>query len=639
MTSQDGGLPHAVEDRYRLLLDSVTDYAIYMLDPTGIVSSWNAGAERFKGYTADEIVGRHFSAFYTPEDRERGEPERALATAASEGKFEIEAWRIRKDGTRFWASVVIDPIWDKKKRLIGFAKITRDNTERMLAQRALKQSEERFRILVQGVADYAIYMLDAEGHVTNWNLGAQRIKGYGADEIVGHHFSRFYAEEDLANQLPARALETARRTGKFESEGWRIRKDGSRFWASVVIDAIHDEAGALIGFAKITRDMTERREAAEALEKARQALFQAQKMEAIGQLTGGIAHDFNNLLTVMISSLDILRSRLHEPREARLLDNALLAAERGSQLTGQLLAFARRQSLKPQVHDLNQVIETFEAILRRAAGGEAAVKIVLSHEMRTVLIDSAQFEAALLNLVVNARDACGADGSIEISTEVVTFHEAERLLFSTAAAGDYVKVSVTDNGPGMSEDVLSHACEPFFTTKEVGKGTGLGLSQVYGFAGQSDGHLHIVTAPGQGASVSLYLPAKEPVARGDRHEHGAASTVLIVDDDEQVLEAAVEMFDSLGYEVLTASHGPAAIDILRRDRRIDVLFSDVVMPRGMTGFELADAARKLRPELKILLASGYPVPAFEKSGGGRSDTAFISKPYRWSDVLERLRNL
>ncbi|MCC2675105.1 MAG: domain S-box protein, partial [Ramlibacter sp.] len=284
--------------RLRLFISSVTDYAIYMLSPEGKVVSWNAGAERFKGYKAEEIIGQHFSRFYSPEDQATGLPARALKTARETGKFEAEGWRMRKDGTRFWASVVIDPIRDASGELVGFAKITRDITEKRAAQEALRESEQRFRMLVQGVTDYAIYMLSPSGEITNWNAGARRIKGYEHDEVVGTHFSRFYTEDDRENGLPQRALKQAAEAGRFEAEGWRVRKDGTRFWAHVVIDPIRNDDGTLVGFAKITRDITERKNAAAALEETREALFQAQKMEAIGQLTGGIAHDFNNLLAV-----------------------------------------------------------------------------------------------------------------------------------------------------------------------------------------------------------------------------------------------------------------------------------------------------------------------------------------------------
>ena len=294
------------DGRYRLLIEAVTDYAIYMLDPTGIVTSWNPGAQRFKGYAPSEIIGQHFSRFYTEEDRKQGIPALALKTAVREGKFESEGWRVRKDGSRFWAHVVIDPIRTAAGELVGFAKITRDLTERKLVEEALKQSQEQFRLLVQGVSDYAIYMLDPEGVVANWNLGAHRIKGYTSEEIIGNHFSIFYTDEDRKAGEPQKALETAERDGRSEKEGWRVRKDGSRFWAHVIIDAIRDDDGKLIGYAKITRDITERREAQRQLEVAREALMQSQKMEAIGQLTGGVAHDFNNLLMAVLGSLELM---------------------------------------------------------------------------------------------------------------------------------------------------------------------------------------------------------------------------------------------------------------------------------------------------------------------------------------------
>jgi PAS domain S-box-containing protein len=267
------------DQRFRLLVDSVRDYAIYMLTPEGYVASWNSGAQRFKGYLADEIIGQHFSRFYSAEDQAAGMPQRSLHIALTEGKFESEGWRIRKDGNRFFASVVIDPVRDDSGELVGFAKVTRDITERKAAQQALYESEQRFRLLVEGVTDYALYMLSASGEITNWNAGARRMKGYSPDEVVGTHFSRFYTEEERADGLPARALETAAREGRFEAEGRRVRKDGSTFWAHVVIDAIHDDLGGLTGFAKITRDITERRQAADALERERAALLQTKIAE------------------------------------------------------------------------------------------------------------------------------------------------------------------------------------------------------------------------------------------------------------------------------------------------------------------------------------------------------------------------
>ena len=346
------------ENPYEVLIQGVVDYAIYMLDPDGRVASWNPGAEKIKGYSEDEILGEHFSRFYTPEDRAAGVPERALRTAIEAGRFTAEAWRCRKDGSRFWALVVIDPIY-QDGTLIGFAKINRDITEQHRdAQLAAMESEHRFRLLVESVTDYAIYMLSPEGRVTNWNVGAERIKGYAASEIIGQHFSRFYTDEDIAAGKPEMALAIARRDGHYEAEGWRRRKDGSRFWANAEVNAIYDR-GKLIGFAKITRDLTERRDAQQRLEHSRELLFQSQKMEAVGQLTGGLAHDFNNLLTGIIGSLELMKRRMAQGRIAdleRFMTAAQDAASRAAALTHRLLAFARRQTLDPKVISPNLLI-------------------------------------------------------------------------------------------------------------------------------------------------------------------------------------------------------------------------------------------------------------------------------------------
>ena len=363
------------EARYSILVNGITDYAIYMLDPDGYVTSWNPGARRFKGYEADEIIGQHFSRFYTPEDRAAELPRRALETAAAEGKYETEGWRVRKDGTLFWTHVVIDPIWSPAGDLVGYAKITRDLSERKVAETALKRSEEQFRLLVQGVTDYAIYMLDEGGHVVSWNAGAQRIKDYTAEEIIGQHFSRFYLEEERESGVPQRGLEIAAREGRFEKEGWRVRKDGSRFWANVVIDAIRDDRGELIGFAKVTRDVTEKKEAQRSLDEAREALFQAQKLEAVGQLTGGVAHDFNNLLMVVLGSLELLKKRLPaDDRLISLVDNATQAAQRGASLTQRMLSFARRQDLNARAVDLVELVRGMSDLLGRALGPQIRIE-------------------------------------------------------------------------------------------------------------------------------------------------------------------------------------------------------------------------------------------------------------------------
>jgi PAS domain S-box-containing protein len=618
-------------DRLRLFIASVTDYAIYMLSPEGTVVSWNAGAERFKGYKADEIIGQHFSRFYSPEDQAVGLPARALQIARETGKFEAEGWRMRKDGTRFWASVVIDPIRDATGELVGFAKITRDITEKRAAQEALRESEQRFRMLVQGVTDYAIYMLSPAGEVTNWNAGARRIKGYEQHEVVGKHFSHFYTDADRDKGLPATALRQAAESGRFEAEGWRVRKDGTRFWAHVVIDPIRDEHGELVGFAKITRDITERRKAADALEQTREALFQSQKMEAIGKLTGGVAHDFNNLLNVITNSISMLRERVREPADVRMLDAMDQAANRGALLTQQLMSFARQQPMKPEPRDLNRVVNSFEAVLRRASRNAIAFRVELADRLPLVNIDAAQFESAILNLVVNARDATPDGGRIVVSTQVVDLQQQTRGL----PPGRYVAVSVQDTGEGMTREVASRAVEPFFTTKEVGKGTGLGLSQVYGMVQQSGGDLEIVSRPGLGTTMSMYFPALAG-SNTERPDEDTSEKVLIVDDQPDVLEVTSELFRTLGFEVLSANSGEDALGVLERTPDLRLLLSDVVMP-GMSGVQLARKARLVAPGIKVILASGYANPAIDTDQNNLDGFHFLAKPYRIADLVKTLR--
>jgi PAS domain S-box-containing protein len=626
----------AVEaERFRHFIASVTDYAIYMLSPEGIVTTWNAGAQRFKGYSADEIIGRHFSLFYTFEDRAAGRPAKALELARNAGKFEDEGWRVRKDGTRFWASVVIDPIRDDAGELLGFMKITRDVTDKRKAQEALHSSEERFRLLVQGVTDYAIYMLSPEGIVTNWNEGARRIKGYDEAEVVGKHFSLFYTDEDIRAGMPAAALETVRQQGRFEKEGWRVRKDGSRFWAHVVIDPIFNTAHELVGYAKVTRDITERRKAAEVFERTKEALFQAQKLDSIGKLTGGLAHDFNNLLNVIINGLDILRTAPDRQTSMKTIDAMARAADRGATMTQQLLAFARQHPLKVSISSVNRIIGSFEAVLRRALRSNVRLDVVLTPNLPRIQVDEAQLESALLNLVVNARHAIQESGTVSVTTGLVSLssNQVEQL-----AGGQYVKIAVSDTGDGMTPDVIARAIEPFFTTKEVGTGTGLGLSQVYGLVQQSNGGMQIQSTPGTGTTVTLYFPALEADSVTAPAPKDANEKALIVDDQPDVLEMAVNLFSSLGYDVLSANNSEQALEILRRTPDIVILFSDVVMP-GMSGTQLAKAALLHIPTLKVILASGYVDASLAEEDKDLEQFQLIAKPYRLSDIIKKLKVL
>jgi PAS domain S-box-containing protein len=610
--------------RADLLVQSVSDYAIYMLDPEGIVSSWNPGAQRLKGYRADEIIGQHFSRSYTAEDRATGLPQRALKTALETGEFKHEGWRVRKDGSRFWASVVVDPIRDESGNHIGFAKVTRDLTERRKSEQALRQSEERFRLLVQGVTDYAIYMLDPLGYVSSWNAGAERFKGYTAEEIIGHHFSRFYQEEDRAAGVPDRALEAARTEGRFEAEGWRVRKDGKRFWAHVVIDAIRDENGRLFGFTKITRDLTERKAAQDALESSRDEFFQSQKMEAIGQLTGGVAHDFNNILAAISGSIEIAQRRLAAGQDpGQFLNNALQGAQRGATLTQRLLSFARKQELELAPLDVVAVIRETAGMLERTIGSDVTLQTRFPARLPLVLADRTQLELALVNLIVNARDAMPDGGLIEL---VIDCPESE------TKECELVRLKVIDEGIGMDETTRARATEPFFTTKGVGKGTGLGLSMVQGMAEQCGGHLVIDSEPGEGTSIEIWLPvAHEPAHEGAAVKPPAPAKtkslrILAVDDDAIVLLNTVTMLQDLGHDVIEMHSGPEALDALAAEE-FDLLLSDYAMP-GMNGGELIDRAREVRPGLRAAIVSGYA----DLPEGSALDVPRLGKPFSESDL-------
>ena len=623
----------AMDDgRYRLLVDAITDYAIYMLDAEGHVSSWNPGAERFKGYTADEIMGEHFSRFYTDEERAAGVPELALATAAREGRFEREGWRVRKDGGRFWAHVIIDAIRDRAGKLVGFAKVTRDLTERKAAEEALHRSEEQFRLLVQGVTDYAIYMLDRTGKVSSWNAGAERIKGYRAHEIIGEHFSKFYTEEDRRSGLPKRGLETAAREGRCEMEGWRIRKDGTPFWAHVIIDAIKDDGGEVIGFAKITRDITERLEANRALDQAREALFQAQKMEAVGQLTGGVAHDFNNLLMAILGSLELLRKRLpQDPTIVHLVNNAIQGAERGATLTQRMLAFARRQELKLEAVEIPALVTGMLGLLERSVGPSIRMHTSFQPALPWVRTDANQLESALLNLTLNARDAMPTGGVITIDARAEQASGEPGLDLNP---GRYVRLRVVDSGEGMDEETVARATEPFFTTKGVGKGTGLGLSMVQGLAQQSGGGLKVRSTKGEGSSIELWLPiAHEKAERAaandapDRTLEIPPLDILVVDDDELVLTNTVAMLEDLGHRVLEACCGQDALAVMSEHSQIDLVLTDYAMPR-MNGLQLIRRVLERRPEISVVLATGYA----EIPEGQAHDLCRLGKPFTQADL-------
>lgn len=518
------------------------------------------------------------------------------------------------------------PVLSPDGKILYIIHKAEDVTETVNQQLA-SENALQFRLLVEGVTDYAIYMLDPNGFVASWNAGAERIKGYKAEEILGQHFSRFYTEEDRKSNAPARAIETAKREGRFEKESFRLRKDGTRFLAHVVIDPIRDNKGNVIGFAKITRDITEREENRLALERTREQLFQSQKVEAIGKLTGGVAHDFNNLLMVIQSSLELLGKRTPDNAQITpLIQNALRATERGTALTHRMLAFARKQDIEQRVIEVPKLIRDIADLLKRSLGPSYDIDCEFENSSLTVYADPNQLESALLNLAFNARDAMATGGRIKISVRPA------RNPSTALPSGDYVSIALKDEGHGMDAETLRQATDPFFTTKGVGKGTGLGLSMVQGMAEQSGGTFRLHSRPGAGTTAEILLPAidakaEERIAMDEQASSGTASLVIVaVDDDSLVLMNTTAMLEDLGHTVLEANSAREALELLK-ETKVDLMITDHAMP-GTTGLQLAKMARERRPDLPILLATGYA--EIDPSAGIQLPR--ISKPFLQNDL-------
>ncbi len=492
--------------------------------------------------------------------------------------------------------------------------------------------QAELNLLVQVVVDYAIYMLDLNGRVKSWNAGAERIKGYTANEIIGSHFSQFYTPEDIGTGKPARALETARTTGRFEDEGWRVRKDGCRFWALVVVDAIHNAEGKLIGFAKITRDITERRDAQERLSEARLRSMKSQKMEALGQLTGGIAHDFNNLLAAIIGGADLaLRNPADRDRQITLLNGIRDTAQRGAGLIKQLLAFSRRQQLEATLIDTKEQVAIAAELLRHSLPAGMELILDISDQLSPIEIDPNQLEMALFNLGLNARDAMPQGGTIRIGARNVMLDDEGDDLH-----GPFVALSVSDTGIGMTPETLDRVFDPFFTTKRFGEGTGLALSRIYGFVRQSNGTIKFASTLHEGTTATIFLPVAKPTIQQASEEEPAQSciaSVLVVEDDPVVAGITEQLVAELGYRVLLASNAREALDLLAT-QKVDAVFSDIVMPGGLSGLELARKIRKHLPELPILLTSG-----FSETYTNILEFPFIAKPFQLGELSVAIARL
>jgi PAS domain S-box-containing protein len=585
---------------------------------------YGVSPNRFRG-TIEE-----FLSFIHPDDRAHVQD--SVTSALNTGNDFVHEERIfRPDGGIRFLQSVGEVVRDESGAAIRMLGVCLDVTERKLAESALRDSEQSYRLLLRGVRDYAIYMLDAEGHVRTWNEGARRIKGYEVEEIVGRHFRIFLPEELRAGDTASHALATAAREGQYEVETWLVRKDASRFYASVVMDALRSDSGELIGFAKLVRDITVQHEQQVALDETREQLAQAQKMEAIGQLTGGIAHDFNNLLMIVSGYAQILQRRLSEPKDTQAIDAIRTAANRGEKLTRQLLAFSRRQKLMPVVVDLRKHIDGVRDMLVPSLRGNIELTCDIEDKIWPVEVDLGELELALVNVAVNARDAMPDGGSITLSARNVRLKPGSA---AGALEGEFVALAIIDIGSGMAPDVLAHVFEPFFTTKPVGKGTGLGLSQVHGFANQSGGAVTVSSEEGRGTVVTIYLPCSpeevSETAVSASSAPDAQGTVLLVEDSRDVADVTTSLLEQLGFRVVRAENAAEALRHLQQGIEVDLVFSDIVMPGAMNGLGLAQVCQERFPDIPVLLTSGFSDAA--QAADGHFD--ILRKPFELA-VLER----
>lgn len=626
----------------RAVVDTAVD-GVIVIDEHGIVQMFNPACERVFGYPASEVLGRNVKLLMPPPFQEAhdGYIEHYRRT----GEKRIigigrEVVGRRRDGTTFPMHLSVG-----EAKLDGgsaFVGIINDLTERERTAWALREGAERLEAVVATAVD-GVILIDATGQVLMFNPACERLFGYRADEVIGQNVKLLMPEPFRSEHDGY--LENYRRTGERKIIGIGrevvgLRKDGTTFPMDLSVGEARQQGAPV--FVGVIHDLTERK-------RTEEQLVQAQKMEAVGQLSGGIAHDFNNLLTVIIGNASAVSESLKaRPDLKRQVDDIVAAGERGAELTRRLLAFGRRQTLLPREIDGNKLVEGMQSLLRRTLREDIEIQIATDPGLWPAFCDPGQLENAILNLALNAQDAMPKGGHLIIATANMPLDDAYRDRYPEVLAGHYVLVSVTDDGEGMLPEVLERAFEPFFTTKEVGKGTGLGLSMVYGFIKQSGGHVSIYSEPGLGTTVRMYLPAIEAVATAARSEprHPVIETgsaprgrerILVAEDDPFVRAFAIGSLESLGYEVIPAMDGREALARLGQEHHVDLLFTDIVMPGGLNGWELADRARLLKPGLKVLLTSGYAVEALAERGRLRPGTVLLNKPYRKADLALRIR--
>jgi PAS domain S-box-containing protein len=618
----------SVQQRFQLLIDAVVDYGIFMLDPQGHVMSWNAGAEKLKGYTREQIIGKHFSIFYPPEAVASGWPQEELRRALKLGRFEDEGWRIRRDGSRFWANVIITALHGANGELTGFAKITRDLTERRQHEEALRQSEERFRLLVGSVRGYAIYMLDPDGMVQSWNAGARAIKGYEADEIIGRHFSVFYTPEEQKQGKPQRELEIAGRDGSYEEEGWRVRKDGTLFWANVVVTAVHGADGALLGFAKVTRDMTERRKL-EDLERSSRRMNEFLAM---------LAHELRNPLAPIRNSVTVMQLQpLPTPELRHCRDVINRQVTHITRLVDDLLDVGRLNTgkikLRLELLKLAEVVahavETAKPVVEAR---RHTLEVTLPGEDVYVNADSTRLSQIVQNLIINAAKYTPEGGRISLSA---------------AISDGFVSVSVSDNGRGIAPEDLERIFQLFAQAEDIGSapnesGLGIGLTLARSLVEMHGGALEAHSEGlGRGSTFRFWLPRAGTAAEEARDEASPADApqqlrVLVVDDNRDAADSTTAILRLLGHSAESSYDGAQALEIAERFKPHLVLL-DLAMP-GMDGFATYDQLRGRQglDEAYFVAMTGFGNEDDRRRTRDAGFDAHLTKPVELDALVELL---
>jgi PAS domain S-box-containing protein len=628
------------DQRFRILVEQVRDYAIFMVNPDGRHATWNEGVRRLLGYDEGEFLGLHSATLFTPEDRARGEVERELRTAAEEGRASDDRWLVRKDGSRFWATGITARVNDHTGVMIGFSKVFRDLTDEKKAQDRLRDSEERLRVALRA-ARMGIWRWHLPTNTQRVDGSMASLLGFGDGEVVeSYEQFREHIHPDDRDRVDATFLQAAQNGGDMHVEFRVIWPDGTVRWLSDHGEVVRDDTGAPEYLTGAAVDVTERK-------LAEERLIQAQRMDAVGHLAGGVAHEINNMMTVVLGFSAILLDNIGDDPRAAELRQIHRAATRAATITGQLLAFGRRQQLRPEVLDLNEWIRGLEHMLRRVLGEDKEFVLDLGENLGHVRADRGQLDQALLNLTLNARDAMPMGGTFTISTSNVSFSTRNAVAPSEdeLPSGDYVRISVSDTGHGMDAATSARIFEPFFTTKRVGQGSGLGLATVFGIVRQSGGTVRLRSSPGQGTTFTIYLPRvpsgsvpvpnKRERPRGER----GSGTVLVVEDEAQVRNFTCRVLASHGFQCLEASNGAEALDVLRkRGDTIGVLVTDVVMP-VLGGGALAKQIGQLRPTLPVLFTSAYSGEEVVGRGLIPADAPFLQKPFTPEALVAKLQAL